>query len=239
MWSRLFVTFVALLLSASAGQAAVLYSENFNGEGTAANAYDNGTTPEVNVGNIGVLQSTGTTQGGNATDTAWKMNRVAANGADGLRFGANSDNWATSANSAAILADGGFAISFDQKKISGSVSWTLVRVGSGPENGNHTTADLGALASFGGTMATYDGTDGTAFTGPGGTKPDYSIEYRYEFDSWAKGTVVSFTGLIDGQVVMTDTFTWNKDDDVKIVFGVHKVGGEMDNIVVSTIPEPA
>jgi|GEM_PF-6187613 len=58
MWSRLFVTFVALLLSASAGQAAVvLYSENFDDEGTAANAYDNGTTPEVNVGNIGVLQS--------------------------------------------------------------------------------------------------------------------------------------------------------------------------------------
>ena len=43
MWSRRFVTFAALLLGASAVQADVLYSENFDGEG-GAGAYDDGTT---------------------------------------------------------------------------------------------------------------------------------------------------------------------------------------------------
>ena len=57
---------VLIGLCAGAAHATVLYSENFNGEGTAANAYDDGTSPEVNVGGIGVLNSTGASQGGSS-----------------------------------------------------------------------------------------------------------------------------------------------------------------------------
>lgn len=48
MWLRLFVTFTALQLGASAVQADVLYSENFDSEG-GAGAYDDGTTLEAGV----------------------------------------------------------------------------------------------------------------------------------------------------------------------------------------------
>ena len=231
------IVFAALVGFALSSQAEVLYSENFDGEGGAA-AYDDGTTPEVNVGNMGVLQTTGgASQGGNGGDTAWLVAASAVNGADGLRFGTN-DNWATSANSAAILAGGGFSISYDDDKNGGDSQWTCVRVGSGDENGIFNSADLTALTGFAGEMATYDDGAGSPWFGGGGTKTAYSIELKYEFDSWAADTTVKCTGYVDGQEVMTDTFTWNADNDVKIVFAANREGNLIDNIVVSSFPPP-
>jgi hypothetical protein len=50
---------------------------------------------------------------------------------------------------------------------------------------------------------------------------------------------VTFTGIIDGNTVATDTFTWDASNDMKIVFGGNTVGSTMDNLVLSTIPEPS
>jgi hypothetical protein len=50
---------------------------------------------------------------------------------------------------------------------------------------------------------------------------------------------VTFTGIIDGNTVATDTFTWDASNDMKIVFGGYSSGTTVDNIVLSTIPEPS
>ena len=45
-----------------------------------------------------------------------------------------------------------------------------------------------------------------------------SAQFNYEFNSWVAGSTVTFTGIIDGNTVATDTFTWDASDDMKIVF---------------------
>ncbi|MDA8736277.1 hypothetical protein N9V19_01650 [Opitutales bacterium] len=213
---------------------AVLYSENFDGEG-GAGAYDDGTTPEVNVGNIGTLEMTGASQGGDGTGDTWKLNGGV--GQYGLRFGATNENWATGANSAAILAAGGFSISYDFNAAAGS--WVAVRVGNGDENGRHndTSNDLFVFTRPDGRMSTYDNGSAQNF-GTAGAETNRTVEYRYEFDSWAAGTTVTFTGLVDGSVVANDTFTWDGTDDVQIVLTGHASANLIDNLVVSKIVTP-
>ena len=234
----------ALAFVTGPANAEVLYSENFDGEGTAFNAYNAGTTPEINVGGIDALESTGQSQGGNAGDTAWAM-RLPTSGANGLRFGNSGGyNWATGANSAAILAAGGFSISFDYTIGTAGSNWVLVRVGNGAENANVFGADVDSavFARGTGTIVTRDNNVSSGEQGTATANAPRSAEFIYEFDSWAAGTTVTFTGLIDGAVVATDTFNWDGTNDVKIVFsGFDGNGGttnEVDNIVISTVPEP-
>jgi autotransporter-associated beta strand protein len=225
-------------LSHATSQAAtVLYSENFNGEGTASTAYNDGTNPEVNVGSIGTLQSTGSNQGGNAGDTAWRFNAGSViNGGNGLRFG-TGHNWATGANSAAILAAGGFSIAFDFDLAGNGVAtdWFSVRVGSGGENSgvNFVGVDFAALIRGNGQVTTFeDGAQsdfGTATVGA-----PRSVVFSYAFDSWNAATTVNFTGFVDGSKVATDSFTWNSTNDVKVVFGGRVTGSLVDNIYVGT-----
>jgi hypothetical protein len=228
----------------STSAATLLYSENFNGEGTAGGAYDDGTTPETNVGGIGVLQSTGISQGGNAEDTAWSTTTAVGPGNMGLRFGGGY-NWATGANSAIILAAGGFSISFDYTipengfETIGS-GWIGVRVGSGPENIaiNDPSVTFGALARGNGAMQTFDNGAGQSF-GTEGANVTRSAQFNYAFTSWEAGTTVTFTGIIDGNTVATDTFTWDASNDMKIVLSGSVNGNLVDSIQVSTIPEPS
>jgi MYXO-CTERM domain-containing protein len=217
----------------------LLYSENFDGEGNTGGAYDDGTSPETNVGNIDVLQSTGISQGGNSQDTAWSTTTAVGPGNMGLRFGGGY-NWATGANSAIILADGGFSISFDYAIPTNDSEWIGVRVGSGPENIaiNAIGVTFGALARGNGAIETWDDGAGQGF-GTGSTNVTRNAQFNYAFTSWAAGTTVTFTGIIDGNTVATDTFTWDASDNMKIVLAGSVNGNLVDNIQVSTIPEPS
>ena len=225
-----------------ANAATVLYSENFDGEGTAGNAYDDGTTPEINVGSIGVLQSTGISQGGNAEDTAWSTTTSVGPAVNGLRFGPEGNyNWATGSNSAAILSAGGFSISFDYTFAQDATQWVGVRVGSGPENIaiNAAGVTFGALARGNGQMETFDDGSSNGY-GTATTGAPRSAQFNYAFTSWAFGSTVTFTGIVDGIEVATDTFTWDVSDDMKIVIAGAVNGTLVDNFQVSTIiPEPS
>jgi MYXO-CTERM domain-containing protein len=219
----------------------LLYSENFDREGNTGGAYDDGTSPETNVGNIGVLQSTGISQGGNSLDTAWSTTTSVGPGVNGLRFGSEGGyNWATGANSAIILAAGGFSISFDYAIPTNDSEWIGVRVGSGLENIaiNAAGVTFGALARGNGAMETFDDGNGQGF-GTEGLNATRSAQFNYAFTSWAAGTTVTFTGIIDGNTVATDTFTWDASDNMKIVLAGSVNGNLVDNIQVSTIPEPS
>ena len=50
---------------------------------------------------------------------------------------------------------------------------------------------------------------------------------------------MTFTGIIDGNTVATDTFTWDASDNMKIVLAGSVNGNLVDSIQVSTIPEPS
>jgi hypothetical protein len=228
---------LAITITVGANAATVLYSENFNGEGTAGDAYNDGTTPETNVGSIGILQSTGVSQGGNAGDTAWSLNDPGT-GERGLRFG-NGYNWATGSNATTILLAGGFSVAFDYTVAGDAENWMAVRVGSGGENSavNATDVTFGALARGDGRMQTFENGAADSF-GTATVGATRSARFNYAFTSWAAGTTVTFTGIIDGNTVATDTFTWDAANDMKIVFAGYPGGALVDNIVVSTIPEP-
>lgn len=231
---------VAFILPGGANAATVLYSENFDGEGTTFGSYTDGTTPETNVGTIGVLQSTGSHQTGNAGDTAWNLSDSGV-GQKGLRFGsAGGYNWAAGSNSATILLAGGFSISFDYTITGDSSNWMAVRVGSGGENSAVNAADVtfGALARANGQMQTFENAVADAF-GTASAAAPRTAQFFYAFNSWDAGSTVTFTGMIDGNTVATDTFTWDASNDMKIVFAGISDGSTVDNIVVSTIPEPS
>ncbi len=241
------ISLAALLIGMSFGTshaATVLYSENFNSEGTAGNAHDNGTTPETNVGSIGVLQSTGASQGNNAGDTAW-LQSLGAVGQRGLRFGAAGGyNWAAGANAATILTAGGFSVTFNYDTAGhpgDATNWMGVRVGSGGENSAINGGDVafGALARGDGRIETWDNGSSGNF-GTATTEAPRTARFDYAFTSWNAGTTVTYTGIIDGITIATDTFTWNASDNMRIVFAGSDSGTTVDNIVVSTlIPEPS
>lgn len=236
--TAIMMTVCGMALTAHA--ATVLYSENFDGEGTAVDSYNDGTTPEINVGSVGVLQSTGFNQGGNAEDTAWRVGNTSP-ATSGLRFGGlGGYNWATGDNAATILLAGGFSISFDYTVTGDASNWLGVRVGSGGENVaiNGAGTTFGALARASGQMQTFENGVADNF-GTSGAAATRSAQFFYAFNSWDAGSTVTFTGMIDGNTVATDTFTWDASNDMKIVFGGNTVGSTMDNLVLSTIPEPS
>lgn len=226
-------------MTLTAHAATVLYSENFDGEGTASNSYNDGTTPETNVGSIDALQSTGASQGGNAGDTAWSVGNTSST--NGLRFGSEGGyNWATGANSSTILLAGGFSIAFDYTVTGDPTNWMGVRVGSGGENSQINAGDVtfSALARGDGRIQTFDNGAADDF-GAASAAATRSAQFFYAFNSWDAGSTVTFTGIIDGNTVATDTFTWDASNDMKIVFGGYSSGTTVDNIVLSTIPEPS
>ncbi len=238
-------TLVAILLMLPAGisgAATLLYSENFNNE---AASYNGGTTPETNVGGIGVLQSSGTAQSSNGTSTAWLFSPgLAAGGQNGLRFGASPGyNWATGANAALILADGGFSVSynFNLNGLGAADDWMSVRVGNGGENIaiNAPSVDFGVLTRGDGRMETFDSSATGQGLGTASTPAPHNFTLVYAFNSWAMGSTVNFTGFVDGVQIGTDTFDWNGTNNVTIFFGGRVAGSLIDDIQIRTIPEPS
>tara|TARA_B110000003_G_scaffold122439_1_gene124819 strand:- start:2541 stop:3374 length:834 start_codon:yes stop_codon:yes gene_type:complete len=223
----------------------VVYFENFDDEG-GAEAYNDGTTPETNPGSIPSLQKAGSASQGGTGSGQWFYTVNTVNGVDGLGFGATSHhyNWATGTHATAITDAGGFSIIFKQNRNGDSnVAWSCIRVGSGPENGDFKSADLAVLPNFDGRMQTYDGNSSSGWQGAAATGSyntiTYDIELKYEFGSWGAGSDVNFTGYIDGAEIMTDTFQWNEDDNVKIVFAGHRSNFWIDDIEISytLVPE--
>ncbi len=225
----------------TSGAATLLYSETFDLE--AAN-YNSGTTPETNVGGIPSLQSTGTAQGGNLTNTAWSFSSGGSGGgSNGLRFGPGGGyNWALGANAGLILADGGFSISydFDLAGLGVADDWMSVRVGNGPENTgiDNPSVDFGYLTRGDSRMQTFENAASNSF-GTATAPAPHNFTGVFAFTSWAAGSTVNFTGFVDGVQIATDTFDWNGTDDVKIVFGGRVPGSLIDNIQIATIPEPS
>lgn len=239
-----------VLPAGTSGAATVLYSENFNNEATPN--YNAGTTPETNFGGaIGVLQSSGTAQGNNAGNTAWQFasglgGGASGGGSNGLRFGTSPGfNWATGAVGALIIADGGFSVSydFDLNGFGSDDDWMSVRVGNSGENigVNNANVDFGALTRGDGRMETFEGGGPTLNVnglGIASARAVHRFTLQYAFTSFAAGSTVNFSGFVDGVQIGTDTFTWNGTNDVKIFLGGRVNGSLIDNVQVSTIPEP-
>ena len=249
MKTLLAATLSALTLAAvPAAGGTILYSENFDGEPAAPGNFNAGTSPEVNlIGAGNTLQSTGAVQSAIDTNSdtvtdAWLVQN-GSTGRNGLRFGADPGyNWSSGTIGSDILTDGGFSVSVDW--VVEAADFITIRLGQNASVNTqvNTTPGFGALLSDTGAQAFFNGTLTTNIGGGTWTVGEtVNVEWVFEFDSWAAGSTVDFTTRVDGVEFFTDSFQWAVSDQAVIVLGSRgNAGGTaiIDNVVVSTVPEP-
>jgi hypothetical protein len=157
-------------------------------------------------------------------------------------------DFASGAAGAAILADGGFRVSFDWTPADNTADeWISFSVGvSGQAAGepnfrvNDGQTDLGILFRNRGATQYF-------LNGPGslgglfdvtqlGTR---QVVLEYAFSSFADGSDVVARASVDGQNVVTRTFQWNNNNgELYMELGTLANGTRIDNLAIRTIPEP-
>ncbi|MGE9268903.1 MAG: PEP-CTERM sorting domain-containing protein [Verrucomicrobiales bacterium] len=181
----------------------------------------------------------------------------------GLRFEAaagpfgstNRYDWAGGSAAALIAADGGLRVEFDWIPATYSTNdpdneptdWISLQVGgtnADPSTGNLTWADYEygiLLRNNGGSEIWQNGGNmgaGGSFTEtPAGLARRVQIDFLP--DSFAPGSSVRAVTSVNGMLVQDDTFTWDSaSGEIYIDFGHNALGASIDNLVVSTVPEP-
>lgn len=161
-------------------------------------------------------------------------------------FGAtNRFNWAAGSAGGSILAAGGFNVSFDWfPPANTSTNWISYQVGTiNADNGNLTNDDYGILFRENGNTERFDnglnlGAGGVFAASAAGVARRVSIDYR--FSSFADGTTVNTISTVDGTQVASDSFTWDSNGGTMYMeLGNNDPGNRVDNLSVSTIPEPS
>ena len=229
---------------------AVLFADNFNTADTTV--FDGAPTAGRLSGSVAgteaVLRAWGAQQHINANQAL-----LPAGGLDsGLRFenaagpfgAANRYNWAGGSASSAILAAGGFVVSFDWAPANNvSTDWISFQVGTvNNDSGNLTNDDYGILFRQNGATERFDnsvnlGAGGSFVATAGGVLRQ--VEIRYAFTSFADGSPVTATSFVNGVQVASDSFTWDSNGGALYMeLGNNDAGNRVDNLTVSTIPEP-
>ncbi|MFT5498312.1 MAG: hypothetical protein ACI9TH_003723 [Kiritimatiellia bacterium] len=154
-------------------------------------------------------------------------------------------NWAGGSAGPAILAAGGFVVSFDWIPPENTLAdWVSFQVGTvNADNGNLTDDDYGILFRNNGGAERFDsptnlGAGGTFAASPGGVAR--AVKIVYAFTSFADGSSVQAISSVDGTQVANDTFTWDTNaGELRIEMGHNAANTRIDNLMVSTIPEPS
>ena len=154
-------------------------------------------------------------------------------------------NWAGGLAGSLITTAGGFVVSFDWIAPENTLGdWVSYQVGTiNADNGNLTDDDYGILFRNNGGTERFDNTvnlgAGGAFTASAGGVVR-QVEIRYLFNSFADGAPVNVISRVDGTVVANDTFTWDSNGgEMRMELGHNAANTRVDNLVISTIPEPA
>lgn len=243
---------VSLILATATGpaRAALLFGDNFNAADTT---------------NFDGALLTGRLSGSLAGDVvprSWgrqmhisggQLLAPAGGGQAGIRFhdiggpfGANNRyDWASGPTGAEILGAGGFFVTFDYIPPAATGSnWVSWQVGTANADSgvNAGTTDYGILfRQGGGTERWQAGSNlgaGGSFTSSGGALP-HNVRIRFDFDSFADGTPVLATSWVDGVQVASDMFTWNNNNgELRMELGSTGAGHRIDNLMISSIPEP-
>ncbi|MDQ8189022.1 hypothetical protein [Roseibacillus persicicus] len=242
---------IALGLLATLGMAEgtiVLYSDNFNGPDSGS--FDAASPPDglrvggAVAGPASYLQSFGQQQGilGAQLDMT---------DGGGLRFGPETSrfDWAAGSTGGDILGAGGIKVTFDWIHSGTSTEWIAWKVGtpngdSGVNAGEVDHALLIRQSATGGgeTNERWDnganqGYSGVAHDSAAGT---HAVELVYTFGSFADGTDVNLVATVDGVRIVEDTFTWdNNGGSLFMELATGTTENFVDNLVVSTVPEPS
>lgn len=235
---RLFLVLGSLCTSAN---ATLLWMDNFNAPDT--NNFDGASL-------AGRLSGT---EAGNTTLRSFGFQQSINNnqlllptGGNGVRFGGQTTrfDWASGTSGSAILADGGFVVSFDWIPVDNTdPEWVSYQVGTiNNDNGNLTDDDYGILFRNNGNTERFDnnvnlGAGGSFTASPGGVTR--LVEITYTFSSFADGSPVTATSKVDGLQVASDSFTWDSNGgQMRMELGNGVANSRIDNLTISTVPEP-
>lgn len=247
---RFKIASIVLFLACTNVPAAVIYTDNFNINDT--NSLDGSDQTGRHAGLL-ANNVVGRSGGIQHTISGGQLNLLtpnAGNVAGRMRFHdaanvANRWDFATGAAGAQILADGGMNISFDWTSADNtSGNWISFAVGiPNDDAGNlrviNASTDSGILfRNSGGTQLFDNGvaSNGGAFAV---TSLTHHVDIAYRFNSFADGTSVTMTAVVDGTTVATQTFDWNGNAGTQFIeMGNVASGTRIDNFAITTIPEP-
>lgn len=231
--------------------AAVLWQDNFNTANSASfdAAAMTGRLSGAEAGNT-YLRSTGSQQqiSNNALLMPISGNGVrfeTATNDPGVTGAADRFDWAAGSAGPAILGSGGFIVSFDWIPADNTATgWVSFQVGTlNADNGNLTDDDYGILFRNNGATERFDN---TVNLGAGGSFSPTAggvvrrVEITYSFNSFADGASVTAVSRVNGLQVASDSFTWdNNGGGMRMELGNGTVNTSVDNLTISTIPEPA
>ncbi|WP_411845099.1 hypothetical protein AAFN60_14630 [Roseibacillus persicicus] len=168
----------------------------------------------------------------------------------GVRFGpeTNRFNWASGATGAAILADGGFKVTFDWIHTGEDSEWIAWKVGT-PNSDSGVNAgevDHAVLIRQGATGSNqynerWDNGSNSGYSGIShnpdvGNLKTYSVTLTYTFDSFDDGSTVNLRAVVDGILIVNDLFTWdNNGGALHMEMASGTANNLVDNLAVSTL----
>jgi hypothetical protein len=239
----------SLVVTAPAASQQLLFQDNFD---TADNAsFDAAPTAGRLSGTVAgsetILRSWGAQQ-----QISGNQLLLPVGGDSGVRFekaagpfsATNRYDWAAGSAAASILSGGGFTVTFDWTPAENtSTNWVSYQVGTvNADSGNLTNDDYGILFRKNGNTERFDN---TVNLGPGGTFAatdagvPRQISISYFFNSFADGATVNAVSSVNGTQVANDTFTWDSNAGTMYMeLGHNSAGDRIDNLTISTIPEP-
>lgn len=242
-----------LLTVVHAAPAAVLFSDNFNAPDS--NSFDASAIAgrlsglvagETYLRSWGTQEQISTNQLLTPTTNSGGLRFENALNDPGTTGAADRYNWAGGAGGSSILASGGFTVSFDWYAPESTLGdWISFQVGTNnADSGNLANGgtDYGILFRNNGNTERFDnGTNlgaGGTFTAGAGTLQQVLITYK--FSSFADGTSVNAVSTVNGVQVANDTFTWDGNaGELRMELGAISANSRIDNLTISSIPEPS
>ena len=239
------IVFAALLPLCTFVHGALLWKDTFNAPDT------------TNFDGADLTGRLSGTEAANTTLRSWGFQQVInnnqlllPNGGNGVRFGGQTTryDWAGGSVGPAILASGGFVVTFDWiPQDDTNNEWVSFQVGTiNDDNGNLTNDDYGILFRNNGASERFRNAPapngnqgaGTPFSATAGNIAR-QVEITYAFTSFADGSPVAVTSKINGFTVTSDTFNWDGNSGaMRMELGNGVANTRIDNLAIRSIPEP-
>jgi hypothetical protein len=160
-------------------------------------------------------------------------------------------DWAASPGASAITAAGGMTISFNWTAAdTTSDNWIFLEVGaslasqtSGGYGYSSPIFDSGNsggvfIKNAGGAGAFNNGVQQTSGSGFTPASVNHLVTVEFDFNSFAAGSAVSMTAVVDGTTVQTDSFTWQNNYNYINLGTYQENGNVISNFQIATVPEP-
>ena len=165
----------------------------------------------------------------------------------GTTGAADRYDWAVGSAAGAITSSGGFIVAFDWVPADNvSTNWVSFQVGTiNGDSGNlaNGQTDYGILFRNNGATERFDngtnlGAGGSFAATAGGVLRQ--VQITYSFNSFADGTSVTAVSRVNGVQVASDGFTLDNNlGQFRMELGSIAAGGRIDNLTISSIPEPS